>query len=53
MWRWKRQGASLVEWVVVVIVVVATLGAATMGIATAAFGRAELVQTWISNLSNP
>jgi hypothetical protein len=49
----KKRGASLVEWVVVVVVVVATLGVATMGIATAASGKAGSVQTWISNLSVP
>jgi hypothetical protein len=53
MLAFKRQGASLVEWVVVVVVVVATLGVATMGIATAASGKAGSVQTWMSNLSVP
>jgi Tfp pilus assembly protein PilV len=49
----KNRGASLVEWVVVVVVVVATLGVATMGIATAASGKASSVQTWISNINVP
>jgi Tfp pilus assembly protein PilV len=49
----RRLGASLVEWVVVVVVVVGVLGAAALGIATAAQGKATGVQTWISNLANP
>lgn len=49
----KQLGASLVEWVVVVVVVVAVLGAAALGIATVAGGKAGSVQTWINNLSVP
>jgi hypothetical protein len=49
----KRFGASLVEWVVVVVVVVAVLGAAALGIATVAGTKAGTIQTWISGLDNP
>jgi Tfp pilus assembly protein PilV len=49
----KQTGASLVEWVVVVVVVVGVLGAAALGIATAAQGKAGSVETWISGLSIP
>jgi Tfp pilus assembly protein PilV len=49
----NQRGASLVEWVVVVVVVVAVLGAAALGIATVAGGKAGSVQTWISNLDVP
>jgi hypothetical protein len=49
----KRLAASLVEWVVVVVVVVATLGTAALGIATVAGGKANNVATWIGGLNNP
>jgi hypothetical protein len=49
----KRRGASLVEWVVVVVVVVGVLGAAALGIATVAGNKAGSVNTWINNLSVP
>jgi hypothetical protein len=40
-------GASLVEWTVVVAVT-AVLGAAALGIAAAAQGKAGNVETWIN-----
>jgi hypothetical protein len=46
-------GASLVEWVVVVVVVVAILGVAALGIANAAQGRAGSVESWINTLGIP
>jgi Sec-independent protein translocase protein TatA len=49
----KMQGASLVEWIVVVVVVVAVLGAAAMGIVTIASGRAGAAGTWINGLVVP
>jgi hypothetical protein len=49
----NRIGASLVEWVVVVVVVVATLGTAALGIATVAGGKANNVATWINGLNIP
>jgi hypothetical protein len=51
--KMSRKGASLVEWVVVVVVVVAVLGAAALGIANVANGRADLVAAWINGLSVP
>jgi beta-lactamase regulating signal transducer with metallopeptidase domain len=51
MFTRKQRGASLVEWIVVVVVVVAVLGAAAMGIATVTSGRAGVVSSWIGNLS--
>jgi hypothetical protein len=53
MIRQKRLGASLVEWVVVVVVVVGVLGAAALGIATVAGGKAGSVHDWIEGLSVP
>jgi Tfp pilus assembly protein PilV len=53
MLAFKQQGASLVEWVVVVVVVVAVLGAATMGITTVAEGKAGSAQAWVSSLTVP
>jgi Sec-independent protein translocase protein TatA len=49
----KMQGASLVEWIVVVVVVVAVLGAAAMGIVTITSGKATAAGNWISNLTIP
>jgi len=49
----KLQGASLVEWIVVVVVVVAVLGAAAMGIVTITSGRAGAAETWINGLVVP
>jgi hypothetical protein len=46
----KQVGASLVEWIVVVVVVVAVLGAAALGIANVTSGKAGDVETWISGL---
>jgi Tfp pilus assembly protein PilV len=51
MFTRKQRGASLVEWIVVVVVVVAVLGAAAMGIANVTSGRAGVVSSWIGNLS--
>jgi len=51
MFTRKQRGASLVEWIVVVVVVVAVLGAAAMGIASATSGRADAVSNWIGNLN--
>ena len=51
MFTRKQRGASLVEWIVVVVVVVAVLGAAAMGIATVTSQRAGAVQSWIGNLT--
>jgi Sec-independent protein translocase protein TatA len=49
----KMQGASLVEWIVVVVVVVAVLGAAAVGIVSTTAGKAALANTWIGNLTVP
>jgi Tfp pilus assembly protein PilV len=49
----KMQGASLVEWIVVVVVVVGVLGAAAMGIVTITSGRASAAGNWIGNLTVP
>jgi Tfp pilus assembly protein PilV len=49
----KMQGASLVEWIVVVVVVVAVLGAAAMGIVTITNGRASQAGTWINGIKVP
>ena len=49
----KMQGASLVEWIVVVVVVVAVLGAAAMGIVTVTSGRASAEGNWINSLTVP
>lgn len=46
----KLTGASLVEWIVVVVVVVATLGVAVMGIANTASAKGSDVKNWIGNL---
>jgi Tfp pilus assembly protein PilV len=53
MFTQKQLGASLVEWIVVVVVVVGVLGAAALSIATIANTRATSVHDWISNLSVP
>jgi Tfp pilus assembly protein PilV len=53
MFTRKQLGASLVEWIVVVVVVVAVLGAAAMGIANVTSGRAGAAQNWIGNLNIP
>jgi|GEM_PF-5485190 hypothetical protein len=47
MFARKQRGASLVEWIVVVVVVVAVLGSAALGIATVTEGKAGEVETWI------
>ncbi len=49
MFARRQKGASLVEWIVVVVVVVAVLGAAAMGIASVTSGRAGGMQNWIGN----
>jgi hypothetical protein len=49
----KMQGASLVEWIVVVVVVVAVLGTAALGIVSVTSGRASAAGNWIGNLSVP
>jgi Tfp pilus assembly protein PilV len=51
MFTRKQRGASLVEWIVVVVVVVAVLGAAAMGIANVTSDRAGVISSWIGNLS--
>ncbi|MBN1440554.1 MAG: prepilin-type N-terminal cleavage/methylation domain-containing protein [Anaerolineales bacterium] len=51
MFTRKQRGASLVEWIVVVVVVVAVLGAAAMGIAATTSNRAGAVEGWIGNLN--
>lgn len=53
MFTRKQRGASLVEWIVVVIVVVGVLGAAALGIANVASNRAGAVESWIGNLAVP
>jgi Tfp pilus assembly protein PilV len=53
MFTRKQKGASLVEWIVVVVVVVAVLGAAAMGIASVTSGRAGAAQNWINSLTVP
>ena len=49
----KLQGASLVEWIVVVVVVVAVLGTAAMGIVTITSNRASDAKTWIQSAGTP
>jgi Tfp pilus assembly protein PilV len=53
MFARKQRGASLVEWIVVVVVVVAVLGAAAIGIATAANDQATGAKDWIEALPTP
>jgi Tfp pilus assembly protein PilV len=53
MFARKQRGASLVEWIVVVVVVVAVLGAAAIGIANVTSGKAGEVETWIGGLATP
>lgn len=53
MFTRKQSGASLVEWIVVVVVVVAVLGAAAIGIAEVTSGKAGEVETWIDALATP
>jgi Tfp pilus assembly protein PilV len=53
MFARKQMGASLVEWVVVVVVVIAVLGSAALGIATTTNTKAGLVNTWINGIPNP
>ena len=53
MFTRKQIGASLVEWIVVVVVVVAVLGAAAIGIANVTSGKAGEVETWIGALATP
>ena len=53
MFTRKQRGASLVEWIVVVVVVVAVLGAAAIGIAEVTSGKAGEVETWIDALATP
>ena len=53
MFARKQRGASLVEWIVVVVVVVAVLGAAAIGIASVTSGKAGDVETWIGNMTVP
>ncbi len=49
----KMQGASLVEWIVVVVIVVAVLGAAAMGIVTITNGKSGEAGAWINGLTVP
>ncbi len=49
----KLQGASLVEWIVVVVVVVAVLGTAAMAIVTITSNRAGAAGNWINGLVVP
>jgi type II secretory pathway pseudopilin PulG len=53
MFARKQRGASLVEWIVVVVVVVAVLGAAAIGIAGAVNAQAGGVVTWIDAMTVP
>jgi hypothetical protein len=53
MFTRKQRGASLVEWIVVVVVVVAVLGAAALGIAGVTSTKAGEVETWIEALATP
>jgi type II secretory pathway pseudopilin PulG len=53
MFARKPRGASLVEWIVVVVVVVAVLGAAAIGIAQATNTQAGDVETWIDAMTVP
>jgi Tfp pilus assembly protein PilV len=53
MFTRKQRGASLVEWIVVVVVVVAVLGSAAIGIATVTSGKAGEVRDWIGNRATP
>jgi type II secretory pathway pseudopilin PulG len=50
MFKRMQRGASLVEWVVVVVVVIAVLGAAALGIVQITQGKAVLAQNWIEGL---
>ncbi|MGB7540263.1 MAG: hypothetical protein WBM17_17105 [Anaerolineales bacterium] len=53
MFARKPRGASLVEWIVVVVVVVAVLGAAAMGIASITSTKAGDVEDWVGTLPTP
>lgn len=53
MFTRKQRGASLVEWIVVVVVVVAVLGAAAMGIASVTSGKAGDLEDWVGTLPTP
>jgi Tfp pilus assembly protein PilV len=53
MFARKQRGASLVEWIVVVVVVVAVLGAAALGIASVTGTQGGLVEDWINDLPTP
>ncbi len=48
MFTRKQRGASLVEWIVVVVVVVAVLGAAAIGIAQTTSAKGDEVESWIN-----
>jgi Tfp pilus assembly protein PilV len=49
----KMQGASLVEWIVVVVVVIGVLGAAALGIVNVANSKAVLANAWINAIPAP
>jgi Tfp pilus assembly protein PilV len=53
MFARKQRGASLVEWIVVVVVVVAVLGAAAIGIANVTNTKAGEAEDWINALTVP
>jgi Sec-independent protein translocase protein TatA len=47
MFTRKQFGASLVEWIVVVVVVVAVLGSAALGIANTTSSKGGEIGNWI------
>ena len=53
MFARKQLGASLVEWIVVVVVVVAVLGSAALGIANTTNTKANAVNSWIEARTVP
>ena len=50
MFTRKQRGASLVEWIVVVVVVVGVLGAAALSIAQVTADKAVSAEDWIEAL---
>jgi hypothetical protein len=53
MFKRMQRGASLVEWVVVVVIVVGILGAAALTIAQAGFARSGVLANWIDDIPVP
>jgi hypothetical protein len=53
MFKRMQRGASLVEWIVVVVIVVGILGAAALTIVTTANTRAGTLSNWIEAIPEP